>query len=139
MTTQTELQSSDIYEKLDKSTINLESIRNSDFKMLIGQELNDISRETKIYKVEATSININRGNLELDGTISLEIGITVSWRQAGEEPGDEKTTGEDDGELWITTDGVITQITLDGVDGAEYLDFDIQDFGKIFGRFKPQK
>lgn len=129
MTISTSTRAAELFTLLEGDSVDLSLIRKSDLAFLRGAQLSDPFYEVIISQVEATSLDINRENLEIDGTLGFRVGLQLKFKsQSGMTFEDEKAV------LWVVTDGRDIEIELAEIDGAQDLDLELNSLDKLLSR-----
>jgi hypothetical protein len=129
MTISTSNRASELFTLFDGASVDLSRIRKSDLSFLRGVQLSDPLYEVIISQVEATSLDIDRENLEHDGTLSLRVGLQLQFK-----PQKGVTFESEDAVLWVVTDGRDVEIELTEIDGAQDLNFELNSVDKLLNR-----
>lgn len=129
MTISTTPRAAALFTLFDGASIDLSKIRKSDLAFLRGVQLDDPVYEVIISAVEATSVDINRENQEIDGTIGLRVGLTLNFK-----PLRGVTLEAEDAVLWIVTDGRDVEIELETPDATRSLDVALDAAEKLLSR-----
>lgn len=129
MTISTSTRAAELFTLLEGDCVDLSLIRKSDLAFLRGAQLSDPFYEVIVSQVEATSLDINRENLAIDGTLGLRVGLQLKFKsQGGMSFEDEKAV------LWVVTDGRDVEIELAEIDGAQDLDLELDSLDKLLSR-----
>ena len=129
MTISTSTRAAELFTTLEGASVDLSQIRKSDLAFLRGAQLSDPFYEVIISQVEATSVDINRENLELDGTLSLRVGLQLQFK-----PQKGMNFETEDAVLWVVADGRDVEIELAEIDGAQDLNLELDSVDKILSR-----
>lgn len=129
MTISTSNRAAELFTLFEDASVDLSQIRKSDLAFLRGVQLSDPFYEVVISQVEATSVGIDRGNLELDGTLSLRVGLQLQFK-----PQKGMTFESEDAVLWIVTDGRDVEIELAEIEGAQDLNLELDSVDKLLSR-----
>lgn len=129
MTISTSNRAAELFTLFEGASVDLSKIRKSDLAFLRGTQLNDPFYEVIISQVEATSLDIDRENLEHDGTLSLRLGLKLNFK-----PQKDMTFESEDAVLWVVTDGRDVEIELAEIDGAQDLNLELDSLDKLLSR-----
>lgn len=129
MTISTSPRAAELFTTLEGASVDLSQIRKSDLAFLRGVQLIDPFYEVIISQVEATSVEINRENLEHDGTLGLRVGLQLKFK-----PQSGMTFETADAVLWVVTDGRDVEIELAEIDGAQDLTLELDSVDKLLSR-----
>lgn len=129
MTISTSTRAAELFTLFEGASVDLSQIRKSDLAFLRGAQLSDPIYEVTISQIEVTSIDIDRGNLEHDGTLSLRVGLKLQFK-----PQKGVTFESEDAVLWVITDGRDVEIELAEIDGAQDLDLELNSVDKLLSR-----
>lgn len=129
MTISTSSRAAELFTLFEDASVDLSKIRKSDLAFLRGIQLSDPFYEVIISQVEATSLDIDRENLEHDGTLSLRVGLKLNFK-----PQKDMTFESADAVLWVVTDGRDVEIELAEIDGAQDLALELDSVEKLLSR-----
>lgn len=129
MTISTSPRAAELFTLFEGASLDLSKIRKSDLSFLRGLQLNDPFYEVIISQVEVTSLDIDRENLEHDGTLGLRVGVKLNFK-----PQSGMNLESEDAVLWVVTDGRDVEIELAEIDGAQDLNFELDSVDKLLSR-----
>jgi hypothetical protein len=129
MTISTSNRAAELFTLFEGASVDLSQIRKSDLAFLKGVQLSDPFYEVIVSQAEATSVDINRENLEHDGTLALRVGLQLQFK-----PQKGMTFETEDAVLWVVTDGRDVEIELAEIDGAQDLNIELDSVEKLLSR-----